>query len=62
MSPKVHTVSGLIDSEKIGVTLTHEHLTQNSDVYLQKGKTPELQWKSVMPWSLENVHWIRQFP
>ena len=43
MSSKVHTVSGLIDSENIGVTLTHEHLTQNSDVYLQKGTTLEVQ-------------------
>ena len=58
----MHTVSRLIDSENIGVTLTHENLTQNSDVYLQKGATLELQWKSEMPWTLENVNWIRQFP
>ena len=62
MFTKVHTVLGLVDSEEIGITHTHEHLSEYSDVYFKMGKTEDEILKSTLPWTLENVHWIRQFP
>ena len=62
MFNKVHTVLGLVDSQEIGITHTHEHLSEYSDVYFKQGKTEDEKQKSTLPWTLENVHWIRQFP
>ena len=58
----VHTVLGNICPENIGASLTHEHLSQYSPVYFQKGVSVEDQKKADFEWTLENVHWIGQFP
>jgi phosphotriesterase-related protein len=59
---KVQTVSGLIDADDLGITLTHEHCFIDNSVWiLEPGKASE---KPLVhqPVSLDNLWWVRYHP
>ena len=58
----VKTVMGEIDPAMLGRTLTHEHLSMQFDVsYTPAGKAEDASC-AMMPFTLQNSGWIRQFP
>ena len=58
-------VLGLVPPSKIGITLTHEHLSHYNEIYCEinwyKPKESELNYANC-DWTLENIGWIRQNP
>ena len=60
--PTVKTVLGEIDPSMLGRTLSHEHLSMQFDVaYTPAGKDEDPSCET-MPFNLQNIGWIRQFP
>jgi len=54
-------VLGEIDPADLGRTLTHEHLSMQFDVcFVPPPKNNE--GVERLPWQIENLGWIRQFP
>ena len=54
-------VLGEIDPSELGRTLTHEHLSMQFEVsYVPPPET--FKGFGSLPWKLENIGWIRQFP
>ena len=51
-------VLGWIEPTRLGITLPHEHMSHNNDVYLNVIDLFEPE----IPWTLENIHLIKQFP
>ena len=60
--PTVKTVLGEIDPSKLGRTLTHEHLSMRFDVSYTPAGPGEDPSCETMPFTLQNIGWIRQFP
>ncbi len=56
---KVQTVLGLIETEKIGVTLPHEHLFIDIRNYFVEPRDPAEKTYANQPLSLENLSWVR---
>ncbi|XP_054721859.1 phosphotriesterase-related protein-like [Uloborus diversus] len=66
MKGKIQTVLGLIEPDKLGVTLTHEHLLHDLPLEVFRKPMPsslpsELS-ASHSSVSMENLGWIRQYP
>lgn len=60
---KVQTVLGLIDPSELGVTLCHEHLHISSEPLLLSPDPCSFHAANVdIPFSMENLGWIRQYP
>lgn len=58
---KIYTVLGPIDPDKIGATLTHEHLSMVFDVAFVPASESETDMMT-LPITMENLGWIRQNP
>jgi len=58
---KVQTVTGLVSPSELGQTLVHEHLSMSFDVAYVPPSS-ENAGKSSMPFSMENLGWIRYNP
>ena len=55
-------VLGQVNADQLGIALTHEHLSKVHWAWWQEPQTEREKTKSYLPWTLENVHWIRQYP
>ncbi|CAL1580271.1 unnamed protein product [Knipowitschia caucasica] len=61
LSGKVQTVLGLVDPEKLGRTMTHEHLTMTFECcYFAPAAGDEA--VAVNPFQMQHMHWLRQNP
>ncbi|XP_071119429.1 N-acetyltaurine hydrolase-like [Haliotis cracherodii] len=58
---KVQTVTGLLQPDKLGVTMTHEHLWIHCGGFYMEPATQN-KAKSTMPFALSNYGWITQNP
>ncbi|XP_076441010.1 N-acetyltaurine hydrolase-like [Babylonia areolata] len=59
---KIQTVCGLIEAGELGPTLTHEHLMLEADPIFISPSEASSQHKTHMPFTMENLGWIRQNP
>lgn len=60
---KVQTVLGQIDSENLGLTLTHEHLLHDlQECVFTKPLPSSLKCMENLTMKMENLGWIRQYP
>jgi len=58
---KIQTVTGLISPSELGKTMVHEHLSMNFDVaYVPPSSGNDA--KASMPFTMENLGWIRYNP
>ncbi|MFC1912940.1 phosphotriesterase-related protein, partial [Chloroflexota bacterium] len=56
---KVQTVSGLVDAEKLGITLTHEHFLIDMTALVHIPETPGEKALAYQPVTIENLSWVR---
>ncbi len=62
MTGKVQTVLGEISPDEVGITLPHEHLFVDMDVWFFEAEDPELKKLAHEPVSMEHLWWIWQNP
>ncbi len=55
---KAQTVLGLIHSGDLGITLPHEHLLIDMEIWFEEPKETELKKLAFEPVSIENISWI----
>jgi len=59
---KIQTVTGLIDPEKLGITLPHEHLLVDLSPGCAIPTEANERQMAYKPVSLEILHWLRYHP
>ena len=59
LKAKVQTVLGLVDAEKLGITLTHEHFLIDMTALVYIPKTPSEKALAYQPVTIENLSWVR---
>jgi len=59
---KVQTVLGLIEADRLGVTLTHEHFLLDMPIWFREPSASSEKLIAYQPVSLENLGWIRYHP
>ncbi len=59
---KVQTVLGPIDADKLGVTLTHEHLLVIASGAFKAPEDPDLRRRALEPVGYDNIGWVRYHP
>ncbi|KAL5017086.1 hypothetical protein ScPMuIL_006675 [Solemya velum] len=62
LSGKIQTVLGVLDPEKLGVTLSHEHLSLDSSALAWPWKEEKFASQVHTPVNLENLWWIQHNP
>ncbi len=55
---KAQTVLGAVHADDLGITLPHEHLLINMEIWFEEPKEAELKKLAFEPVSLENISWI----
>ncbi len=58
LGKRAQTVLGLVEGEDLGITLPHEHLLIDMEVWFLEPKEPELRKLAYEPVRFENISWI----